>query len=118
MTAFSFEKALMEEHFNENYVESHKFPKATFKGQILDISKIDFNKDGTYIVKIKGMLNVHGVDKEVVTDAKVVVTGKNLKVTASFTVTPSDFKVEIPSLVKDKIAKEIKVTVDAPYTKM
>src|SRR6188472_303274 len=65
MKAFLFERALMQEHFNENYIESDKFPKALFKGTIADASSIDKSKDGTYPVKVKGTLTLHGVTKEI-----------------------------------------------------
>src|SRR5689334_2764556 len=67
MKAFLFERALMQEHFNENYVESDKFPKAVFKGTIADASSIDKSKDGTYPVKISGKLTLHGVTKDIET---------------------------------------------------
>ena len=60
MKGFEFERALMQEHFNENYVESHKFPKAEFKGKIKDNHEIDYTKDGTYKAKVKGDLTIHG----------------------------------------------------------
>ena len=65
---FQFEKALMQEHFNENYMESSRFPKATFKGNIEDISNVDFKKDGTYKVKALGNLEIHGVTKAITTE--------------------------------------------------
>src|SRR5437868_7178645 len=68
MKAFTFEKALMQEHFNENYAESDKFPKATFKGNVVNIKSVDLNKNGTYNVKIKGIMTIHGESKEVATD--------------------------------------------------
>jgi hypothetical protein len=62
--SFIFKKALMQEHFNENYMESNAFPKATYKGQITDISKVDFNKDGVYHVATTGELTMHGVTQK------------------------------------------------------
>src|SRR6476661_3108538 len=61
--SFHFQKALMEEHFNENYMESEKFPKASFKGTVADISKVNFSKDGVYNVNVSGDLTIHGVTK-------------------------------------------------------
>lgn len=113
MTNFLFEKALMQEHFNENYVESSKFPKATFKGKIEDQSKVDFSKDGAYKVTIAGDLTVHGVTKQVKTPASFTV--KNGKVTGStsFQVALADYGIEVPSVVADKLAQEAKITFDA-----
>src|SRR5688500_16222954 len=64
MKAFEFEKALMQEHFNENYVESDKFPKADFKGSVVNNSEVNYSKPGTYTVVVKGKLTMHGVTKE------------------------------------------------------
>lgn len=111
MKGFAFERALMEEHFNENYVESTKFPKAEFKGEIKDIEKVDFTKDGTYTVKVKGKLTMHGESNDVETEAKIVVQGGKIKATADFVVKLADYKVSIPGLVADKVSKTAKISV-------
>ena len=112
MKGFAFERALMEEHFNENYVESNKFPKAEFKGKIKDIEKIDFTKDGTHTVKVKGDLTLHGQTKEVETTGKLQIQGGKLSTSAEFSVKLSDFDISIPGLVADKVAKTAKISVD------
>jgi hypothetical protein len=61
MKGFEFEKALMQEHFNENYVESNKYPKSTFKGKVLNVSAVNFSKDGAYPVSVEGDLTFHGI---------------------------------------------------------
>ena len=86
MKGFAFERALMEEHFNENYVESDKFPKAEFKGELKNIDKIDFTKDGTYTAKVKGKLTMHGESNEVETDAKIIIQNGKIKATAELNV--------------------------------
>lgn len=111
MKGFEFERALMEEHFNENYVESSKFPKAEFKGKIKDADEKDLTKDGTYKVKVKGDLTLHGETKEVETEATLVVQGGKITATADFSVKLSDFKVTIPGLVADKVSKTAKIAV-------
>lgn len=118
MKAFEFEKALMMEHFHENYVESDKYPKSVFKGTITDIAAVDIKKDGVYPVSYKGTLNLHGVTKE--TTGKGTFTVKSGKVTghSDFTILLADYKIEIPSLVKDKVSNEVKISVDAAYEKM
>ena len=118
MKAFEFEKALMMEHFHENYVESDKYPKAVFKGVISNIGKVDCGKDGTYPVLYKGTLMMHGVTKEM--EGKGVFTVKEGKIIAhsDFVILLSDYKIEIPSLVKDKVSNEVKIVVDANYAKM
>lgn len=112
MKGFRFKVALMEEHFNENYVESSKFPKATFKGKIenFDVSKVSTtSKDYT----IKGKLELHGKSKDVTSIAKIKKVGTDIEVKTNFAVNISDFDIEIPSVVSKKIAK--KVTVDCNF---
>jgi polyisoprenoid-binding protein YceI len=111
MKGFEFERALMQEHFNENYIESHKFPKAEFKGKIKDNHEIDYTKDGTYKAKVKGDLTIHGETKEVEAEGKFIVKGGKITAEADFSVKLSDFKISIPGLVADKIAKTAKITV-------
>src|SRR5688572_15995215 len=86
MKAFEFEKALMQEHFNENYVESHKFPKAEFKGQLVNYADINFSKDGKYPAKVKGKLTMHGVTRDVETTGTIVVKSGKIDADAVFTV--------------------------------
>ncbi|MBK0402362.1 YceI family protein [Adhaeribacter sp. BT258] len=115
MKAFKFEKALMEEHFNENYVESGKYPKATFAGNITNLSGVDFSKNGTYKVNVKGKMTIHGVTKDVEAPGTITVENGKVKANSVFNVAPEDYKIEIPKLVREKIAKEIKVTVNMDY---
>jgi len=118
MQAFEFEKALMKDHFNENYVETTKFPKATFKGTIQDVAKVNFAKDGKYPVVVKGTMEMHGVKKEVTANGTLTIAGGKVTASSSFKLLLSDFNVTIPNLVKDKIAKEASIIVDATYNKM
>ena len=113
--AFQFEKALMQEHFNENYMESDKHPKALFKGGIADISKVDFSKDGTYAVKVKGDLTIHGETKEVETNGTIVIKDGNISASSTFTVEVADYKIEIPKVVRENIAKIVTITVNIDY---
>lgn len=112
MKGFAFERALMEEHFNENYVESNKFPRAEFRGKVKDIEQVDVSKDGTYTVKVKGDLTLHGKSKEVETTGKLTVKGGRISATAAFTVKLSDFDISIPGLVADKVSKTASISVD------
>jgi len=111
MKGFEFERALMEEHFNENYVESNKFPKAEFKGKIKDNDDISYGKDGTYKAKVKGDITIHGETKEVEAEGKLVVLNGKISADAEFTVKLSDFKISIPGLVADKVSKTARITV-------
>jgi polyisoprenoid-binding protein YceI len=111
LKAFEFDRALMQEHFNENYVESDKYPKSTYKGKIADFANVDLSKDGTYPVKISGQLNIHGETKAVPASGTFVVKGGKVSGKASFTILLSDFDIEITSLVKDKISKTVNINV-------
>jgi len=118
MKAFKFEKALMEEHFNENYVESSTYPKATFKGEIVGFKKGAYASETE--VKAKGTLNLHGVEKQVEIPGTIQKSGDGYVIKSKFMVKPEEYKIEIPNTVRDNIAKEIEVTVDAklaPLTK-
>ena len=114
--AFTFERALMQEHFNENYMESEKFPKATFKGTIKNIGDVNFKADGSYTVALAGTMTIHGVSKEMTAVGTIKVNGSAIEAVSTFVVKPEDYKIEIPGVVKDKIAKEMQVKVDADYT--
>lgn len=110
---FQFEKSLMQEHFNENYMESTKFPKATFAGKITNLGDLNLSKDGTYNAVVVGQMTVHGVTKDITTNGALTVAGGNIKLNAGFNLKLADFNIDIPSLVSDKIAKEAKILVDA-----
>lgn len=112
MKGFEFERALMQEHFNENYIESDQFPKSEFKGVISNNSSVNYATNGEYTVSVKGKLSIHGVTKDIETNGTLVV--KNGKVSASsvFTVLLSDYKISIPGLVADKVSKTAKVVVN------
>lgn len=113
--SFRFKKSLMEEHFNENYMESDKYPKAVFKGNISDLSKIDFSKDGNYAVNVSGDLTMHGVTKKVSAPGTLQVKGGKVTADSKFPIRLSDYNISIPKLVKDNIAEVIDVTVSCGY---
>jgi polyisoprenoid-binding protein YceI len=112
MKAFTFERALMQEHFNENYVESDKYPDAVFKGTIANAASISFDKDGSYPATVKGKLTLHNETKDVETTGKITVSKGKVSATASFNVLLSDYKVNVPALVGDKVSKTAKITVN------
>jgi polyisoprenoid-binding protein YceI len=113
MTAFEFPKALMQEHFNENYVESEKFPKTTFKGKVDNMSSVNLTKDGTYKVKISGDLTLHGVTNKTTVDATFKVVGGKVSAEAVFPVSCKAYNVVIPDIVKDVISDAIQITAKA-----
>ena len=101
----------MEEHFNENYMESSKFPKATFKGKILnfDAKKLSASKTS---YDLEGDLTIHGVTKKIKSKIILALNGAKVTATSSILVKPQDYKIEIPSLVKGKIAENAKVAIN------
>lgn len=106
-----FNSPLQREHFNENYMETKKYPKASFSGKIIE--KVDFSKNGTYSVRAKGQLNIHGVEQERIIKSQLEVTGNKLRVQATFNVPLADHNITIPKVVYQKIAEETAVTVNA-----
>jgi hypothetical protein len=96
MTAFIFEKPLMQEHFNENYVESEKFPYAFFKGKLNE--KIDFSKDGEYKVTVTGKLTIHGVEKDRTIEGTIVVKGGEIVMNSTFKIIFAEHNIVIPAL--------------------
>ena len=115
MRGFHFQNALMQEHFNENYVESDLYPKALFKGEILDFD-ID-NADRTaQQYKIKGSLEIHGVSKEITSTVQIQKIGNIIAMQGNFTVVPEEFEIKIPKIVENKIAKTVLVKLDFKLT--
>ena len=114
--SFKFEKALMEEHFNENYMESDKYPRSTFKGKIVNFNSIDFNKPGKYDVTVEGDLNMHDVTNRVTVRGVIEVVSGGINAASKFNLIPEDYKINIPGLVRDNIAKTLEITVTAKYT--
>jgi polyisoprenoid-binding protein YceI len=115
--SFHFKRSLMEDHFNENYMESNKFPKSTFSGKVADISKINFTKDGNYPVTVEGDLLIHGFTKKAIVPGTVTITGGKISATATFKVLISDYNIPIPGVVAEKIAKEATIEVKCSYDK-
>ena len=99
----------MQEHFNENYAESDKYPKATFSGSCS--GEMDLSKEGIYQVVIKGDLNLHGVTRPIETTAQLEVRNDRILGTALFKIIPENYGISIPAVVREKIAREIEVKV-------
>lgn len=104
----------MQEHFNENYLESDKYPYAEFKGKINEAP--EFSKDGTYPVTVTGTLNIHGVEKTYTAKGTVTTQGSTITVASTFNVRVADHGIKIPSLVIQNVAEVVAVTVNAIYT--
>lgn len=108
MKSFRFDKPLMEEHFNEKYVESDKYPKGIFKGKFE--APLDASKDSSFSLKVNGTINIHGVEQKKEYTASVNIKNGIPSITGSFMVSLKDHNIEVPTVVFEKIAEEIKVT--------
>ncbi len=109
-TSFIFPNKLMQEHFNEKYMESELYPNSTFAGKINET--IDYTKDGSYDVTVTGKLNIHGVEQLRTIRGKVIIKGGTIQLLSDFMVKNADHKIKIPELVMAKIAEELAVKVD------
>jgi hypothetical protein len=116
MKGFQFEKALMQEHFNENYVESHKFPNATFIGKVSNLSSIDLSKNGTYETEVKGNLTIKGVTKEITEKGVFEVKDGVINGKSTFIVKLADYDIKIPKAVVKNISETIEINVDISLT--
>ncbi|MDX2189941.1 MAG: YceI family protein [Bacteroidota bacterium] len=114
-TDFKFSSSLMQEHFNENYMESEKFPKSEFKGKIQNIETIDLTKSGEYKVKIEGIFTIHGVSKSNIVDAIIVNKNGKIQVDSKFSIALADFKIERPQIVWEKLAENVQITLSLNY---
>lgn len=106
-----FNSPLQREHFNDNYLDTDKYPVISYTGRIID--EIDFNKPGTYTVRAKGMMNVKGINRERLIKNVVEVKTNSIKITSEFTVLLDDYSIRIPRVVNQKIAPEIQITLSA-----
>ncbi len=114
--SFSFSNPMMQDHFNgENWMESDKFPTATFKGKITNFETIHFAQDGTYAADVSGELIIHGVANAVTTSGTITVTGKAIAVVAAFTIKLEDYGITGKAIDGGKVAKEPKLTVAADF---
>lgn len=113
MRSFRFVKSLMEEHFNDKYMESEKYPQATFKGKIND--QVDFSENGTYNVSAIGKLTIHGKEKEIEEDATIVVNEGRITLTTELFVALEDYNIKKPQLLFNNIADTIQVKIRAEY---
>ena len=111
---FKFQKALMEEHFNEKYMESDKYPMSTFRGKINE--EVDLSKNGEYKVTATGKLSMHGVEREVTAPGTLAVKNGEITLQSDFPVLVKDYDIDIPQLVFQNIAESIAVKVRIKFT--
>ncbi|MEQ1798402.1 MAG: YceI family protein [Lacibacter sp.] len=113
---FQFKKTAMQEHFNrKDYMDSDNFPKSEFKGTIIDLSKVDFKKDGNYPVTVEGNLTMHGVTNKLKTSGVISVKEGRISSTSKFKIKLADYKISVPAIVASKVADVVEVTVTCSY---
>jgi hypothetical protein len=110
MSSFEgFNSSLQRTHFNENYVESARYPNATFEGKIIE--DIDFGTPGTYEIRGKGKFSVHGVELVRIIKCQMIILNDKITITSKFSVMLADHNIKIPSVVSKKITEEIEVEI-------
>ncbi|HEX7844435.1 MAG TPA: YceI family protein [Chitinophagaceae bacterium] len=112
MKGFEFKKALMQEHFNNSYIESDKYPKGEFKGQLVNSGSVDYSNDGIYNVKVKGQLTIHGVTKDAEATGTLTVKEGKIIAYSVFNILLADYNITIPKMYQDNISKTVKITVN------
>ena len=114
--SFHFERALMEEHFNENFMESHKYPKSLFKGKITNLASVDFKKNGQYDVTVEGELTIREVTKKIAGKGILEVVSGGINGSSKLNIVPEDYNITIPGVVRDKIDKSFEVNISMKFT--
>ena len=112
MKSFSFEKALMQEHFNENFIESDKYPKAIFRGKIEDFTTVEQGHKDIYIT---GTITIHGVTRDIEIAAGITKWGESIMLKSVFPIIVSDFDINIPTVVSNNIARTVEVSFESIY---
>lgn len=115
MMSFEFKKALMQEHFNENYVESAKYPKARFIGSVKNLSELNFKKNGIYKTTVTGELTIHNVTKKIEADGTIEVKDGKYMVISKFNVSPKDYDIKIENRLSRNIASTIEVNIELNF---
>jgi len=114
--SFEFSLATAKEHFNESYMESDKFHKATFKGEILNIDSINLNKNGICSVRVKGDITIKGITKNIEVPGKLIIENGQINAISEFELSISDFNISVPRIVENRVAKIVKLKVNMNYT--
>jgi polyisoprenoid-binding protein YceI len=113
--SFEFSLATAKEHFNESYMDSDKYPKAEFKGQIQNVDSLDFSKCGVYHVKVNGDINIRNIKKHIQVNAELTVKKQGITANTDFYLTVSDFNIKVPKVVAHRISKDVLVKVKIDY---
>jgi polyisoprenoid-binding protein YceI len=117
MRSFNFEKALMQEHFNENYVESHKYPNASFQGKVVNMEEVDFSKPGVYNAVVEGNLTIKDATHKVRETGTLEIKGDEVIGKCIFVIKLADYNISIPSAVSRNISETIEITVEVNLKK-
>lgn len=117
INSFQFKKALMQKHFQENYLESSKFPKSTFAGKITNNAAVNYAKDGEYAATVAGKLTMHGVAQNVNITGKIIVKGNTLTLKSDFKIKLADYNIKIPAANAGSISEEISISVNCELKK-
>ena len=112
MTQFQFEKKKMQEHFNENYLESEIFPKATFSGTILNNQDVKYDTPGLYEVEVKGEMTIHGQTQTLLGEGTIKVSSAGIVCSTKFKLNPEDYKIKIPRTVRKNISERMEIAVE------
>lgn len=119
LKSFQFKKALMQEDFNENYVESDEFPNAVFQGKISNLKEIDFDKPGTYNIQVKGDMTIHGETNKIDESGTFEVTdNETIKGNTNFSVKLEDYNIKVPKIVTEKVSEIIDIEVNIKLQKL
>ena len=110
--AFEFDKTLMQKHFNENYLESDKYPKASFKGKIKDAENLNFEENWNKNLEFEGDLTIHGITKSIKSPFEISMKNGQIKISCTFYVALKDYEIKIPSTVINNVAKKVKINVN------
>jgi polyisoprenoid-binding protein YceI len=120
MKSFKFTLATAEEHFNETYMESDKFPKASFKGLVTNLKDINLKNNGEFKAMVRGDMTIHGVTKPIEQEGTITVKDGRITAVSAFKISIDDYGIKVPNLVEDRVAKIVDVKIDVeylPYTK-
>jgi hypothetical protein len=116
--SFNFEKAMMQEHFNEDYLESDKYPEATLLAKVTNLKDIDFNKEGTYPAVVEGKLTIHGQTQQVKQNGTFEIKNGTVTAKTKFTIPLADYNISVPNTLVNNISKSIEITVEVMMTEL
>ena len=112
-TFSGFNSELQRQHFYEKYMEVNTYPQASFEGKIIE--DVNFTASGNYLIRAKGILNIHGVEQERIIQVNLRIEKNKLSASSSFSVPLADHNIKVPQIIKDKLASEIQVDVEADF---